>query len=184
MRCGFVEKYACSSTPSICIRKYPLSEVADEVFGAANPKLNCSRIYCEAAGGAAATLWGTMRRHSSASATISRTASAHTATHAGRVGALAIAVRTEAAELAGEVRFRRDGDRLCVETVTPVMWFARHVLDSSREPPDVGLSFDGVHVTLHAPNGQWIWKLTGRTRCCSRGPDAEPLVMVEGIWPD
>jgi hypothetical protein len=73
------------------------------------------------------------------------------------------------------------------------MWFAHHVLEHSRvrypaascgPDPDVGLSFDGTHVTLHASNGRWIWKLTGRSRCHSRGPDAEPLVMVEGIWPD
>jgi hypothetical protein len=36
----------------------------------------------------------------------------------------------------------------------------------------------------HAPNGQWIWKLTGRTLCYSREPGAEPVVMVEGVWPD
>ena len=87
-------------------------------------------------------------------------------------------------ELSGEVRFRREGDHLCVDYATSVMWFARHVLDHNREPPDVGLSFDGTHVTLRASNGRWIWKLTGRTRCYSRGPDVEPLVMVEGIWPD
>jgi hypothetical protein len=125
-----------------------------------------------------------MGRDSNASATNSRMASPHTATHVGRVGALATAGQTEAPEPSGEVRFRREGDQLCVETATPVMWFTRHVLDPSREPPDVGLSFDGIHVTLHAPNGQWIWRLTGRTRCYNRGPDAEPLVMVEGIWPD
>jgi hypothetical protein len=84
----------------------------------------------------------------------------------------------------GEVRFRREGNRLCVDHATPVMWFAHHVLEHSRADPDVGLSFDGTHVTLHASNGRWIWKLTGRSRCHSRGPDAEPLVMVEGIWPD
>jgi hypothetical protein len=84
----------------------------------------------------------------------------------------------------GEVRFRRDGDRLCVEHATRVMWFARHVLEHTRANPDVGLSFDGTHVTLHASNGRWIWKLTGRSWCRSPGPDAEPLVMLEGIWPD
>jgi hypothetical protein len=93
-------------------------------------------------------------------------------------------LRTGAPQPSGEVRFRREGDELCVEIATPVMWFARHILDPSRLPPDVGLSFDGTHVTLNAPNGQWIWKLTGRARCISRGPYAEPLVMVEGIWPD
>ena len=65
----------------------------------------------------------------------------------------------------GEVRFRREGDRLCVAHATPVMWFARHALERSRANPDIGLSFDGTHVTLHAPNGRWIWKLTGRSRC-------------------
>ena len=84
----------------------------------------------------------------------------------------------------GNVRFRRDGDRLCVDHATRVMWFALHVLDCSRAAPDVGLSFDGTHVTLHASNGRWIWKLTGRIWCRSFVPDAEPLVMVEGIWPD
>ncbi len=93
-------------------------------------------------------------------------------------------VRTTAPQLCGEVKFRREGDRLYVEMATPVMWFARHALDPSREPPDIGLSFDGSHVTLHAANGQWIWKLTGRTLCYSREPGAEPVVMVEGVWPD
>jgi hypothetical protein len=64
------------------------------------------------------------------------------------------------------------------------MWFARHVLEHTRENPDVGLSFDGTPVTLHASNGRWIWKLTGRSRCHSDGPGAEPLVMLEGVWPD
>jgi hypothetical protein len=90
----------------------------------------------------------------------------------------------EAPQPSGKVRFRRDGDRLYVDHATPVMWFARHALDRSRENPDVGLSFDGVCVTLHASNGRWIWKLTGRSRCHSYAPGAEPLVMVEGIWPD
>ena len=58
-------------------------------------------------------------------------------------------LRTEAPELSGDVRFRREGDDLCVHYAASVMWFARHVLDHNREPPDV-----------------------------------EPLVMVEGIWPD
>ena len=93
-------------------------------------------------------------------------------------------MRTEAPQLAGEVRFRREGDQLCVDHAPPVMWFARHALEHSRKAPDVGLSFDGPHVTLHASNGRWIWKLTGRSRCHDRGPDAESLVMVEGIWPD
>jgi hypothetical protein len=84
----------------------------------------------------------------------------------------------------GEVRFRRDGDRLCVDHATPVMWFAQHVLEHSRAEPDVGLSFDGTHVTLHASNGRWIWKLTGRSWCRSSGPGTEPLFMVEGVWPD
>jgi hypothetical protein len=84
----------------------------------------------------------------------------------------------------GEVRFRREDDRLCVDHASPVMWFARHVLEYSRRAPDVGLSFDGRRVSVHASNGRWIWKLTGRSRCHSYGPGAEPLVMVEGIWPD
>ena len=93
----------------------------------------------------------------------------------------------------GELRFRREGNRLCVDHAPRVMWFAHHVLEHIRvrcpgascgPDPDVGLSFDGTYVTLHASNGRWIWKLTGRSRCHSRGPDAEPLVMVEGIWPD
>jgi hypothetical protein len=93
-------------------------------------------------------------------------------------------MRTEAPQLSGEVRFRREGDRLCVDHATPVMWFARHALEHSRADPDVGLSFDGTHVTLRASNGRWIWKLTGRSRCHSRGPGAESFVMVEGVWPD
>ena len=84
----------------------------------------------------------------------------------------------------GEVRFRRDGDRLSVDHATPVMWFAQHVLEHSRADPDVGLSFDGTHVTLHAFNGRWIWKLTGRIWRRSSGPGTEPLVMLEGVWPD
>jgi hypothetical protein len=82
------------------------------------------------------------------------------------------------------VRFRREGERLCVEHAPPVMWFARHVLEHSQANPDVGLSFDGTHVTLNASNGQWIWKLSGRSWFRSAGPDVEPLVMLEGIWPD
>jgi len=90
----------------------------------------------------------------------------------------------EAPQSSGEVRFHRQGDQLCVEHATPVMWFARHVLERTQPDPDIGLSFDGTHVTLHAPNGRWIWRLTGRTRCRSCGPSAEPIVMVEGVWPD
>ncbi len=86
--------------------------------------------------------------------------------------------------LSGEVRFRRDGDRLCVAHATPVMWFARHTLECCRADPDVGLSFDGKLVTVHAANGRWVWRLTGRSRCYRHGPNVEPLVMVEGIWPD
>jgi hypothetical protein len=87
-------------------------------------------------------------------------------------------------QLLEEVRFRRDGDRLCADHASPVMWFARHVLERSRANPDVGLSFNGTHVTLHASNGRWIWKLTGRSWFRSFGPDAEPVVVLEGIWPD
>ncbi|AFM17444.1 hypothetical protein Mycch_2679 [Mycolicibacterium chubuense NBB4] len=82
------------------------------------------------------------------------------------------------------MRFRREGDQLYVDEATPVMWFARHVLEASRGEPDVGLSFDGQHVTLHAPNGRWIWKLTGRSVCFRDGPDAAPMVLLEGLWPD
>ena len=87
-------------------------------------------------------------------------------------------------QLSGEVRFSRDGHRLCVEHASPVMWFARHVLERSRADPDVGLSFDGTHVMLHASNGRWIWKLTGRSMYCKVWADAEPFVMLEGVWPD
>ena len=48
----------------------------------------------------------------------------------------------------------------------------------------VGPRRDGTNVTLHASNGRWIWKLTGRSWCSSFEPGAEPLVMLEGIWPD
>jgi hypothetical protein len=91
---------------------------------------------------------------------------------------------TDAPQLSGEVRFRREGDQLCVDHATPVMWFARHALEHSREAPDVGLSFDGIHVTLHASNGRWVWKLTGRIWRRSYVSGADPLVMLEGIWPD
>lgn len=90
----------------------------------------------------------------------------------------------EALQISGMVRFRRDGDRLCVDHATPVMWFARHALDQSRPNPDVGLSFDGAQVTLHAANGEWIWKLTGRSCLHRVGPGAEPMLMLEGVWPD
>ncbi len=93
-------------------------------------------------------------------------------------------VRTPAPPFTGEVRFRREGDRLCVDHAPPVMWFARHVLNRSQGIPEVGLSFDGTHVTLHAANGRWVWTLTGRSRYYVREPGAEPLVMVEGRWPD
>ena len=92
--------------------------------------------------------------------------------------------RTEAPPYLGEVRFRREGDQLCVDHATPVMWFARHVLEQIRGTPEVGLSFDGTHVTLHAANGRWMWKLTGRIWCRSYVPGGEPVVMLEGIWPD
>jgi hypothetical protein len=97
---------------------------------------------------------------------------------------MGLPVQTLAPELSGEVRFRREGDRLCVDHATPVMWFARHVLEHSRETPDIGLSFDGIQVTLHASNGRWIWKLTGRIWCRGYVSGAEPLVMLEGKWPD
>jgi hypothetical protein len=87
-------------------------------------------------------------------------------------------------QLSGEVRFRRDGDRLCVDHATPVMWFALHVLECCRTDPDVGLSFDGTHVALRASNGRWVWKLTGRSWTRSCEPGAAPLVMLEGTWPD
>ena len=93
-------------------------------------------------------------------------------------------MRTEAPPSFGQVRFRRDGDQLSVDYATPVMWFARHVLDEGRVAPAVGLSFDGSHVTLRAANGQWIWKLTGRIWCRDYVSDAESLVMCEGVWPD
>lgn len=73
---------------------------------------------------------------------------------------------------------------MCVEHAPPVMWFARHVLTRSRTDSDIGLSFDGTNVTLRAANGRWIWRLTGRSRCHRYGPGAEPVIMVEGIWPD
>lgn len=84
----------------------------------------------------------------------------------------------------GHVRFRRDGDLLCVDHAPPVMWFARHLLAQIRAIPDVGLSFDGTHVTLHAPNGLWIWRLTGRSSCRANRADGEAVVMLEGVWPD
>lgn len=86
--------------------------------------------------------------------------------------------------MSGEVRFRREDDQLYVDHAPPVMWFARHVLERARANPDVGLSFDGTHVTLQAANGCWVWTLTGRSRCYDHGPDVEPLIVVEGIWPD
>jgi hypothetical protein len=86
--------------------------------------------------------------------------------------------------LSGEMRFRRDGDRLFVDHATPVMWFTQHVLEHSRADPHVGLSFDGTHVTLQAANGRWMWKLTGGSWCGGSAPGAEPLVMLEVIWPD
>jgi hypothetical protein len=89
-----------------------------------------------------------------------------------------------ARQISGEVRFRRDGNRLFVDHATPIMWFARHVLELCRTTPDVGLSFDGTHVILHASNGRWLWKLTGRSCWHAVGPGAEPFVMVEGCWPD
>jgi len=63
----------------------------------------------------------------------------------------------EAPPSSGEVRFRREDDRLCVDHASPVMWFARHVLEYSRRAPDVGLSFDGRRVSL--PCVQWAMDL-------------------------
>jgi hypothetical protein len=82
------------------------------------------------------------------------------------------------------VRFRRDGDRLSVDYAPPTAWFPQHVLEYSRHRPDVGLSCDGTLVTLHAANGSWVWRLTGRRRTHRAGPAAEPLVMCEAAWPD
>jgi hypothetical protein len=56
------------------------------------------------------------------------------------------------------------------------------VLEHSGPEPDVGLSFDGTHVTLRAANGRWIWKLTGRS--LRFGADPSSVVMLEGVWPD
>jgi hypothetical protein len=84
----------------------------------------------------------------------------------------------------GEVRFRRDGDRLYVDRATRVMWFASHVLEHGRADPDVGLSFNGTHVMLHASNGVWVWRLTGRSWCRRLQIGTAPLIMLEGIWPD
>ncbi|MCP9271798.1 hypothetical protein [Mycolicibacterium arenosum] len=86
--------------------------------------------------------------------------------------------------LLGEVRFRRDGDRLCVDHAPSVMWFALYVLERCRAEPDVGLSYDGSLITLRAANGTWVWRLTGR-RCGHRwSTDGEPFDMVEAVWPD
>jgi hypothetical protein len=93
-------------------------------------------------------------------------------------------VRADAPPFTAKVKFRRVGDNLLVDYAPQVMWFAHHILAPSRAIPEVGLSFDGTHVTLHAFNGQWIWKLTGRVWCRGYVPGAESLVMVEGIWPD
>lgn len=93
-------------------------------------------------------------------------------------------VWTAAPPLPGQVRFRRDGDRLCVTHATSVMWFASHVLENCRTDPDVGLSFDGATVTLRASNGVWIWRLTGRRRNHRWSVDGEDFEMVEGVWPD
>lgn len=84
----------------------------------------------------------------------------------------------------GEVRLRRDGDLVCVDHATSVMWFACHVLARCRTNPDVGLSFDGIDVTLRAANGIWIWRLTGRRRMHRWSPDGDLFEMVEGVWPD
>ncbi|MET0474917.1 MAG: hypothetical protein ABW001_09795 [Mycobacterium sp.] len=72
---------------------------------------------------------------------------------------------------------------MSVDHAASVMWFPRHVLDHARPNPDVGLSFDGTHVTLRAANGRWVWKLTGRSRC-HRNEHGGEMVMVEGVWPD
>ena len=93
-------------------------------------------------------------------------------------------VATYAPASLGHVRFRRDGDRLCVDEATSVMWFAFYMLEGSRANTDIGLSFDGSLVTLRASNGLWIWQLTGRSRWYRWNSGGEPFAMVEGIWPD
>jgi hypothetical protein len=97
---------------------------------------------------------------------------------------MGLTIRTGDSPPQDGVRFRRDGDGLCVDHASPVMWFPRHALEGSRRHPDIGLSFDGTFVTLYAPNGTWIWKLTGRSRYSRLGPGSDPVVMVEGRWPD
>lgn len=97
---------------------------------------------------------------------------------------MATTARTNAPCVTGEVRFRRDGDTLNVEHAPPVMWFARHVLESLGRDPEIGLSFDGRLVTLHAPNGRWVWRLTGRSVNADNVAGGEQWEMLEGVWPD
>lgn len=86
--------------------------------------------------------------------------------------------------MTGEIRFRRERDELIVERATPVMWFARHVLEGLGVEPEIGLSFDGRLVTLKAPNGRWVWRLTGQSLRLDNVAEGEQWEMLEGVWPD
>lgn len=89
-------------------------------------------------------------------------------------------------EPGGRIVLRRDPDGVYVDRADPVMWFAQHALNTIEPETEesVGWTFDGSLVTLIATNGRWVWKLTGRSRCHEYGPGTEPLVMLEGVWPD
>ncbi|MCG7595230.1 hypothetical protein [Mycobacterium sp. PSTR-4-N] len=97
---------------------------------------------------------------------------------------MATMARTSAPCVTGEIRFRREGDELHVERATPVMWFASHVLANLGRNPDIGLTFDGRVVTLQAPNGRWVWRLTGRSVCVDNAVEGDQWEMLEGVWPD
>ncbi len=97
---------------------------------------------------------------------------------------MATTAGTNAPSVTGEVRFRREGDGLYVEHASPVMWFPRHVLESLGPEPEIGLSFDGHLVTLRAPNGRWVWRLTGRSVLTDSVAEGEQWEMLEGVWPD
>ena len=101
-----------------------------------------------------------------------------------RIPTMQVIAATDTAPPLGEVRFRRDGDRLNVDYATPVMWFALHVVENAQSCPDIGLSFDGNLVTLRASNGVWVWRLTGRRQTHRLSADGEVFDIVEGIWPD
>jgi len=89
---------------------------------------------------------------------------------------------SEGAAPSGEVRFRREGDH-AMRRSRDAGHGSPPCPSSTAERIPTSVSFEW-HST-DPPRIQWamIWKLTGRSRCHSRGPGADPC-HGRSIWPD